>query len=400
MKQVGFPLMATLLTFCLPCGVSGKHLRRREETPAHLTAAMASATKGNHSAFPWVQKTHNQVPAQLPGPNYAPPRVFFLFLAVDKVSNLDVWKAFFAQAPPSQYKAYVHCKLPECNTQVQGSPLTPVPTVPSYYCTDLVSPMNQLIASALHDAGPGNPQDKFAFVSDSSLPAKPFSVIYSILVSRQGSDFCIFPSNEWADLPVSAGYGMEIAPKHHQWITLERSHAEKASYLWAGGQMHDFMSRFWMNMNAYTWSNNTFADHRNFGCLDEFWYFIALYGTMISEDSRIEKLVNLPQFTGSPLKIGAGVGWQGSCDTFVIWAKYLHTPGYNPFERLHASLDPPSIPHGGNDQRPGWWDTISTTGIRALRASDFLFVRKFIDNPALAGGGNFADAYGKFVLSS
>ena len=49
----------------------------------------------------------------------------------------------------------------------------------SYYCTDLVSPMNQLLSYALStDLGPSNTHDKFAFISDSALPAKPFSEIY------------------------------------------------------------------------------------------------------------------------------------------------------------------------------------------------------------------------------
>lgn len=393
--KVELALLLTIVTISLPSHTSGEGLRHRVVAPAVLD------TSGNHGAFPWAQPSSASSPPRPGQPaaaGYQPPRVFFLFLAVDKVSNLDVWKSFFAHAPATQYKAYVHCKLTSCSSMVQGSPLVPVPTVPSYYCTDLVSPMNQLIAVALHESGPGNPQDKFAFISDSSLPAKPFSQVYSILVSRQGSDFCVFPSNEWADVPGNAGQGLEIAAKHHQWVTLERSHAEKASYLWAGGQMHDFMVRFRMNTQAYTWNNNTFADQRNFGCLDEFWYMAALFGTLSTEDARRDKMVNLPLFTGSPLRIGAGAGWQGTCDTFVIWSKYLHSPGNNPFEKLHASLDAPSVPHGGNDQRPGWWDTISTTGIRAIRTSEFLFVRKFIDNPALAGGGNFAETYAQLVF--
>merc|ERR1719387_663831 len=100
---------------------------------------------------------------------------------MDKVSNLDVWRSFFASAPWEQYRAYVHCKLPSCVNQVSGTPLVVVPTVPSYYCTDLVSPMNQLVKVALSDGdGLPNEADKFAFVSDSTLPAKPFAYIYNV----------------------------------------------------------------------------------------------------------------------------------------------------------------------------------------------------------------------------
>ncbi len=31
------------------------------------------------------------------------------------------------------------------------------------------------------------------------------------------------------------------------------------------------------------------------------------------------------------------------------------------------SLDPASVPHGGNWARPGWWDTISTHGTWARK---------------------------------
>jgi len=326
-----------------------------------------------------------------------PPRVYFLFMAMDKVSNIGVWRSFFAQAPVSQYRAFVHCKFPSCLQQVSGSPLVAVPTVPSYYCTDLVSPMNQLLATALsHDAHDQNPKDKFAFISDSSLPAKPFAYIYSTLVARDGSDFCTFPSAEWAD--ISGIGGLEVAVKYHQWITLNREHASRASQLWSSGHLHNLMAKFRMNTQNFQWSNNSFADSRNFGCLDEFWHMAALYGPLQNVDGFRHQSVNLPNFIGGPLQVTANAGWQGTCDTFVIWSKYLHTPGPNPFERLHSSLDPPSIPHSGTSARPGWWDTISLTGISAIRQSDFLFVRKFIDGPTLFGGGSFELAYSQTVV--
>jgi len=333
------------------------------------------------------------------GKQYRAPHVYFLFLAVDKISNLAVWKAFFANAPSDQYRAYVHCKLPQCQQQVQGSALQVVPTVSSYYCTDLVSPMHQLVAHALTaDAGtPSHYADKFVYISDSTLPAKPFSSVYGLLTQRRGSDFCIFPSSEWADIPSASG-GMEIAVKHHQWITLERSHAETASALWVTGKLHEFMNRFRMNQVQYAWSNNSFADGRNFGCLDEFWHMAAVYGTLNHADAARIQHMHLPLFTGSPLQVSPTVGWQGECDTFVIWSKYLHIVGPNPFERMYSSLDYHSLPHAGNIARPGWWDTISQHGMVAMRNSGFLFVRKFVDNPRLTDGPNFHEAFIRLVV--
>jgi len=361
-----------LLCICFPTGGEGARFNIRGANATHAAA---------------------QGPRQM-----RPPRIYFLFLAVDKVSNLAIWNAFFEKAHPDQYRAYVHCKLPQCNACVAGSKIQAVPTVPSYYCTDLVSPMHQVMAHAMSaDDGPSHYADKFAFVSDSTLPAKPFSEIYSILSSRRGSDFCVFPSDEWADIPSSNG-GIEMAVKHHQWITLERAHAEMAGALWVTGKLHDFMTRFRMNQAQYTWSNNSFADGRNFGCLDEFWHMAAVYGTLHHTDASSIQHVQLSLFTGTPLQISAAAGWQGECDTFVIWSKYLHIPGNNPFKRLYAALDHESLPHGGNLARPGWWDKLSMKGMVAIRNSGFLFVRKFIDNPKLSEGSNFAEAYIRLVL--
>lgn len=325
------------------------------------------------------------------------PRIFFLFMAVDKISNLGVWEKFFASAHPSQFRAFVHCKLVECNDQVANSVIRIVQTVPSYYCTDLVSPMQQLINFALQDDPYSvNSADKFVFVSDSTLPAKPFADVYSTLTVRAGSDFCAFPSNEWAD--VQGPTGLEMAVKYHQWIVLERAHAEKTWQLWASGTDHDFMARFQMNMHSYTWSNNSYGDNRNYGCLDEFWHMVALFGTIKHVDANHDAAVSFSRFVGAPLRVSKTAGWQGQCDTFVMWAKYLNAPGNNPFKRFYATLDAVSIPHGGNDQRPGWWDTISKNGMAAIRRSEFLFVRKFIDSPRVAGGGDFATEYASLVL--
>lgn len=328
------------------------------------------------------------------------PRVYFLFLAVDKISNLGTWEKFFAHGSKSQYRAFVHCKEYSCKSQVSGTVIKTVPTVRSEYCTDLVSPMNKLLSYALEYASEDtHPEDKFAFVSDSTLPAKPFQDIYHTLTTRSGSDFCVFPTSEWADIKLSSG--LEMAPKFHQWFTLTRAHAEKASRLWDQGHLRNLMGHFEMNKKSWMWMDNSYADSRNFGCLDEFWHMAAIYGTLRNIDPHHDaEYVSLEHFTGGNLRISDGAAWQGECDTFVIWSKYMHVGHDNPFERLHNGLDYSSTPHGGNAARPGWWDTISEDGIKAIKNSDFLFVRKFIDNPRLAGSSDsFEDAYSSIMFT-
>lgn len=358
--------------------------------------------QASEAQWPWMP------PAQAAAHPWRPPIVHFLFLAVGKVNNIDVWKSFFANAPADKFRAYVHCKVPECTQSVAGSPLVSIPMVPSYYCADLVTPMNHLLNEALQRNGPGqNPADKFVFVSDSTLPAKPFSQIYDTLAARSGSDFCVCSVKEWATRRQQAGVPVEMAVKHHQWSVLDRSHAEKVSQVWRGGapMVHDFLMRFEMNLPPRSRSVKTFTGSSDTGCLDEFYHMAAIYGTLPYVESKNDTLVSLPEFTNTPLHVAATVDLQGSCDTFVAWPEYakgrdqpFNTTGNNAFKRLYANLDPLSVPYSGDTSKPGYWDTISSHGMRAIRASEFLFVRKFADSPKVADGGNFASLYRQLVL--
>lgn len=336
--------------------------------------------------------------------NVGGPKVYFLFLAVGKISNFGLWEEFFSRESKNQYRAFVHCKEPSCKMQVSGSVLKGIPTVPSYYCTDLVSPMNSLLSHALESsADDAHPQDKFVFVSDSTLPAKSFHQIHRTLTDRDGSDFCVFPSKEWAD--IRQGSELEMAPKSHQWITLTRAHAVKASRLWSEGHLHNLMDHFQLNKKKWVWPDNSYADSRNFGCLDEFWHMAAIFGTLHNVRPHSDtEYVSLDHFSGGTLHgslhISGDELWQGECDTFVMWSAYMHTGQNNAFERLHSSLDAVSVPHTGNGARPGWWDTISETGIKAIKDSDFLFVRKFIDHPKLASSADsFQSAFSRIVFT-
>jgi len=365
----------------------------------------ASATRHEVSTMPATQR---------------PPRVYFLFMAVDKVANWAVWRSFFAAAPPDQYRALIHCKGLACKVFASTSkPLKLVPTVASSYCHDLVSPMNQLLDSALQDdPWSTNERDKFVFVSDSTLPAKPFWHIYNTLTRRKGSDFCVFPSKDWADVPGKVYKKRalrnthELAIKTHQWSVLSRSHTVRAVRLWKEHVMNGLLATFKFNPRGDLWQapqNRSFGDSMNFGCLDEFWHMYVLFGPWSIVDTRESKEFHYTEFTNSPLRINAEAGWQGKCDTFAMWSAYtsmsLETPqgskhAASPWVKLYSALDQASIPHTSPDTRPAWWDTISFQGIKAIGQSDFLFVRKFVDHPQLTYGGEFASEYSRVVLSS
>eukprot|EP00913_Durusdinium_trenchii_P010082 g9456.t6 len=254
------------------------------------------------------------------------PRQENLTLGRDWWSQVDeVWTAFFNSADKEQYRAFAHCKEQSCQQQLAGSPIMPVPTVPSKYCKDLVSPMNQLLSYALsNDLGAGNARDKFAFVSDSTLPAKPFLHIHQVWSQREGSDFCVAPPADWAEVP-AGGDAFQMAVKTSQWSTLTREHAQRAVEQWQKNVMRNLMIDFEMNQRG----GKNSADKRNTGCLDEFWFVTVLFGPLKRASPDANEPIDLPRFTGSPLQIDHKAGWQGQCDTFVIWAKHTNSLGQN-----------------------------------------------------------------------
>lgn len=229
----------------------------------------------------------------------------------------------------------------------------------SAYCTDLVSAENRLLDVALQpryatgDApspskagsfvetrphgSPGgtgtflakhehlsnasfaasDPHDKFVFVSDSTVPVKPFSHVHWSLTTEADSHFCVFPREQWATAkrspcidddtrcPIWAQKGecernpnymhfrcqrscsvcndvlgqiskgaatfneQIVAVKTHQWKVLNRADAIRSVQLWKQGFL-----RHLMHMMHLNWHDS----FRNHGCLDEFWHFAALYG--------------------------------------------------------------------------------------------------------------------------
>ncbi|CAE8627906.1 unnamed protein product [Polarella glacialis] len=176
-------------------------VKSQDAAAAQLVGASKNATSANSTVEP------------------RKPRIYFLFLAAHRVYNFEIWKAFFATAPAEKYRAFIHCVEEDCKQSVVGSTIQVVPTVPTVYCIDLVTAQQQLIRYALKDKdGAPNPDDKFAFVSDSTLPAKPFSEIYGTLAPRHSSDFCVSPVGEWKEGTKPSN----VMIKHHEWVVAPR----------------------------------------------------------------------------------------------------------------------------------------------------------------------------------
>mmetsp|Transcript_47741 Transcript_47741/g.103905 ORF Transcript_47741/g.103905 Transcript_47741/m.103905 type:complete len:529 (-) Transcript_47741:28-1614(-) len=329
------------------------------------------------------------------------PLIFFLFMVYEKINNEEVWSRFFAPAVRGvDYVALVHCKsASSCSRNIRSTTTFEIiPTVETRYCMNLVSGMNALLAVALQSGGSrmANPMDKFVFVSDSTLPIKPFTAVQQALTVDAGdaSDFCVFPRNEWAEVTdkfigegdAQRGSSSRVAVKAHQWITLSRRHAEKAV---RHAQEHqDLMEQYQLN-NGF----------RNQGCLDEFWYFTTLFEASLKLSTTPE-VVHLEGFRGGPLTTGS-YEIQGQCDTFVHW-RASASGTFNNMTRLANNLvhDAGTELDMVSDYRPASIRRLSKAAIVALRESPFLFARKVDEKCAFSGCDSLTDAFDRLVFSN
>jgi len=242
------------------------------------------------------------------------PKIHFLFLAVDKIHRPDIWQRFFLNAAESHYRVYVHCKdVAACKRRSLPRSWYIIPDpVETLYCENLVAAQIRLQEEALKHA---SARDRFALVSDSTLPVKNFDTMYAEMMKSTQSHFCVFPKKQWAimelaNTPICVDTSTDCDPsstqcesnsvyvagckkscrkcftdfignpgspslyvmalKTHQWITLTQEDAQLSVKRWRSGFLRDFMGVFHMNWND---------KYRNEGCFDEFWHFAALRGT-------------------------------------------------------------------------------------------------------------------------
>lgn len=342
-------------------------------------------------------------PAQVaPGPkpkassDEVRPQVFFLFMAYGKIYHQDIWENFLSGARRGvDYTALVHCKdEAACRKSVVSSRFMVIPSVPTSYCMDLVSGMNALLKAAIVLSGMGSARDKFAFVSDTTLPVKPFFFVYRQLTGDSASDFCVFPRNEWAEVTQASTNGtlstVRIAPKHHQWIVLARRHAELA--VERSGRDMDLMKQLQLNGGGHN------LNYRNTGCLDEFWHFSTIFDTlrMIPGGSSVK----LQDFNGGPLD-SSNYEVQGRCNTFVQWVPRATGKANNitvVTQALTVDVGTDMVP--ASNVRPSSFKRFGRSSLTALRDSPFLFVRKVTDSAKYWGCQSLPEAFSALVFAS
>lgn len=326
------------------------------------------------------------------------PRIFFLFLTIRGIERMDIWQAFFAGMPPAKFRAMVHCKDKNACKKVFSSKnelgIQLVDTVPSSYCKDLVTPMVQLLKVATAESS--TPNDKFLFLSQSTLPVKPFPLLYAELTADRGSDICVSPVPSWVKMRFQA-FKSAFLVKHSQWVVLNREHADAMVWNWQRVRVTDDL-----------WSVPIISEgaghlkhaeiHGDVGiCTDEWAFFSTLFGTII--DKGQAAVQHLAGFSGGSLVIhdGGHVSnrWQGVCRTFNFWR--VDSPGEQSFlDELLQDMPNTKLscwPRCDNTH-PADFVAISDRGVGVLRRSRFLFARKF------QGQVMSLDQFKRIILSS
>jgi hypothetical protein len=311
-----------------------------------------------------------------------PGIVHFLFLVNNGIPHINIWNAFFARAPPQSYTAFVHCKDSNgcTNSGMLANPkFRLVTTTPTYYCHDLVTAMVALLKAATSVSAAGTVPEKFVFVSDSTLPVKPFGLIHSTYMADNDSDFCVFPSNQWAWANID-NHEVRLV-KHHQWVGLSREHADLFVKSWVPVDANSVW-RIWLRGGSWQ-GKERYLSPQHFSrpasansCTDE-WAFIA---TIFGAVEPFGGVRQFPGFGGGLLHMtgGGSLVNQGRCRTFAYWKGDDDAAT----SALAAQISSGMSCYPTCIANPATINTANDDMLRAVRNSPFLFMRKF--SPSLA----------------
>lgn len=361
-----------------------RHLGHHGSVPVHKMKKLRGGERGKSGTNSWGY-AFQDIDQNAPAPKQQPTAgvLHFLFMLTQQLPHQQIWERFFESAPRNTYSIWAHC-AGECNEKrlLEVLPsLHIVPTVQSKYCVDLVTPMTQLLKRALahSTADPGVIQ-KFLFVSDSTLPVKPYSRIYEHFTKDDNSDFCFANPQTWASYEVHRQSVYVV--KHSQWAVLNKEHASKLALKWRAPDLTDVLDEW----DGPVW-NVTIRNHprtggqtnvprasfgraraKKFGCADEEAIFASLFGAFVPSNAGEQ------YFPGVGTLSSNGMETQGRCDTFAAW-----DPRGN--DLISAiSGDPESTVGKNRTLKSGHPLLIRKLGHRSaglLRSSHYLFARKF-----------------------
>lgn len=373
-------------------GPSASHAAGLAKRP--MGHVMRADTTGNRSeisavpkAMPFLSAEHKVSSKAATAKGQA--IVYFLFMVNNALPHADVWEMFFADAPKDHWRAIVHCQ--DANGCKKTGLLKALPnfqmirTEKSWYCHDLVTAMTHMLKSALElDAVPAPPGDtsKFVFISDSTLPVKPFKEVYSQLTSNGDSDFCVFPADQWASAKID-GHAVSMV-KHHQWVTLNRVHAEKMVKDWVpvdyrGVWQVPLRGGSWTGKERHLSPQHFFHPAYSNWCTDEWAFFATLFGAVEPQNG----LRSFAGLSGPPLHMWGpnSLNTQGVCRTFSFWG-WDNGPDFATLgSRINSDSQNSKMScYPKCYQHPASFEYLSDVSLQALRQSPFLFARKFNNN--------------------
>eukprot|EP00425_Heterocapsa_triquetra_P036994 CAMPEP_0195082612 /NCGR_PEP_ID=MMETSP0448-20130528/23756_1 /TAXON_ID=66468 /ORGANISM="Heterocapsa triquestra, Strain CCMP 448" /LENGTH=410 /DNA_ID=CAMNT_0040115741 /DNA_START=106 /DNA_END=1338 /DNA_ORIENTATION=+ len=318
--------------------------------------------------------------------------IHFLLMTMDDVAHPDIWRAFFDGAPSGSYSAWVHCKYPDkCRANLAQSGLAEfklVPTVYSEWCFDLVSPMLQMVRSALAEnvLPPGVPE-KFVFLSAQALPLKPFSVIRAELGKHpSASDFCVYPPSWWSQGKVD---NTTFAVAASQWSILAKEDAEVlVNRMPAPSADHRVQLP---DVQGVSWDNMSYTH-----CPDEIAVFPTIFGLYHQDGTGVGFYPGVGQIReDGNLERGCCRTWgfqQGekNREATLMYLEQNSQLGKVLKQLLsdkESDVRGPMTHSSGNDDGEILWIVyrLGPAGLRAIRDSVFLFGRKFSDNASLPG---------------
>uniref|UniRef100_A0A7S1S4I5 Protein xylosyltransferase n=1 Tax=Alexandrium catenella TaxID=2925 RepID=A0A7S1S4I5_ALECA len=308
-------------------------------------------------------------------------KLIFLMMAIDNIAQEEIWIRFFKGIRRGvNYEAYLHCTFHKwCDQGVHRRDIFQlVNTVPSAYCTNVVSPMLALLNAAIGKADPQNLNDKFIFVSSTTAPVKPFWRAHRMLTDKPGA----------ALFHVSNPQACQLF-KASQWSALSYSHARR---------MLDAAAR----TSSFDMDLVSGVPEGCQLCLDEFWPIVSIFG----EDA----------LRGFPDKLPPTLVLNNM--TFTEWRQNISSPENQQLDI--SQLDPMvqesvvradkvwSDSEASPRKEMGPWGPVSygrlnITFVSKLRADPyFIFMRKITKNTVFDDVVDLsvADVWDKYILKA
>jgi hypothetical protein len=254
--------------------------------------------------------------------------------------------------------------------------------------------MVQLLRAATSESR--HPRDKFVFVSETTLPVKPFNFIYASLMKAPTSDICIEPRSEWVWLTSRTNSHTSAAVvKHSQWVVLNKVHAYKMIERWphmAHGHGGSWSVPVWPAAAKAGYGSKDFGhvpEHKL--CTDEWAIFASLYGIIMTESSSS----SVPGLSPGNLNLNGPLqdAGQGTCRTWVTWGEAATTMRESAQVARKLSYLLSCFP-SCLTSHPAHFTSMTDYGLKVLRKSSFLFARKFPANVVTE------DQFVRVILSS